>query len=130
MPVMEGTTRLKTAQAVYDFAVDGGGTGTITLRSDDSVGSALPSGAVITAGYLDIETACLSGTGTMALQAEAAGDLLAATLEAGLTAGRKSLVPAGTGATSVKTTQPRSLQLVIATAAFTAGKFRLVVFYK
>lgn len=33
MPVMEGTTALKTLQAEYDFAVDAGATGTITLRA-------------------------------------------------------------------------------------------------
>lgn len=129
-PIMEGTERLKTVQAVYDFAVDGGATGTITLRGTDSVGNSLPVGAVVTGGYIDVETACASATGTMALQAEGAGDVLAAVGQAGLTVGRKSVVPAGTGATSVKTTAARSLQLVIATAAFTAGKFRVVLFYK
>jgi len=80
-------------------------------------------------GVLDIETACLSGTGTMALQAEAAADLLAASLQAALTIGRKSIIPVGTGATSVKTTVERAPSLVIATAAFTAGKFTLRLLY-
>lgn len=131
-PVMEGTKRLKTVEAEYDFAVDGGGTGTITLRAvpGSADGNTLPAGAVITGGYIDVETACLSGTGTMAIAAEGAADVLAATAQAGLTVGRKSVVPAGTGATSVKTTVVRSLTLTIATAAFTAGKFRVVLFYK
>lgn len=132
MPVIEGTSRVKTAQAVYDFAVDGGGTGTITLRSaaDDVQGNVIPAGSVITHGYIDVETACLSATGTMQFQAEGAGDLSAALAQAGLTVGRKSLTPVATGATAVKTTAARSIQLVIATAAFTAGKLRVVVFYK
>lgn len=132
MPVIEGTSRLKTAQAVYDFAVDGGATGTITLRSasDDIQGNTIPAGSVITGGYLDVETACVSATGTMAIQAEGAGDVLGASAQAALTTGRKDLAVDSTGSTAAKTTVARSLQLVIATAAFTAGKFRVVVFYK
>lgn len=126
MGIIEGTTRPKSVQADYDFAVDGGAVSTITLRGDNTI----PAGAVITGGYIDVETACASATGTIAIQAEGAGDILAATAQAGLTTGRKSVVPAGTGATSVKTTVTRSVQIVIATAAFTAGKFRIVLFYK
>lgn len=129
-PVIEGTDRVKTVEAVYDFAVDGGAVGTITLRTDDGLGNLIPAGAVITGGYIDVETACASATGTMAINSEAAGDILAATAAGGLTAGRKSVTPAGTGATSVKTTVARSLALTIATAAFTAGKLRVVLFYK
>lgn len=132
MPVMPSTTAVKTAQGEYDFAVDGGAVSTITLRSTggSSVGNEIPAGSVITHGYIDVETACLSGTGTMQFQAEGAGDLSAALAQAGLTVGRKSITPAATGATSVKTTATRSIQVVIATAAFTAGKLRVVLFYK
>lgn len=126
MGIIEGTTRPKSVTAAYDFAVDGGATGTITLRGDN----AIPSGAVITGGFIDIETSCASATGTMAFQAEGAADILAATAQAGLTAGRKSVIPAGTGATTVKTTAERNLKIVIATAAFTAGKFTITLFYK
>lgn len=126
MAIIEGTTDVKTVQADYDFAVDGGATGTITLRGDNTI----PNGSVVTGGYVDIETACLSATGTIAIQVEGAGDVLAAAAQAALTTGRKSVIPAGTGATSVKTTAERSIQIVIATAAFTAGKFRVVLFYK
>lgn len=129
-PVIEGTQRLKTAQAEYDFAVDAGAVGTITLRPVDALGNLIPNGAVITGGYVDVETACASATGTISLGSEAAGDLVAAAGQASWTAGRKSIIPAGTGATSVKMTAARSLSIAIATAAFTAGKFRAVVFYK
>jgi formylmethanofuran dehydrogenase subunit C len=132
MPIIEGTARLKTAQADYDFAVDGGAVGTINMRTaaGDSHGAVLPAGSVITGGYIDVETSVASATGTVALTAEAAGDLLGATGQAGLAAGRRSIVPAGTGATAVKTTVARQLTMAIATAALTAGKFRLVVFYR
>lgn len=132
MPVMESTARLKTCQAEYDFAVDGGATGTITLRAapGDIQGNELPAGAVVEMGYIDVETAVASATGTVALAAEAAADILAATGQAGLTAGRKSVIPVGTGASAVKTTVRRSLTMTIATAALTAGKFRVVLFFK
>lgn len=133
MPVTERTAGLnKEASGEYDFAVDGGAIGTITLRSapDHPVGNDIPPGSVIMGGYVEVDTACLSATGTMAVQAEAAGDVLAATAQAGLTVGRKSVIPVFTGASSVKTTVRRNLQLVIATAAFTAGKLRVVVFYR
>jgi len=133
MPVIEGTTRLKTAQAVYDFDVDAGAVGTITMRAPDGdvQGAVVPAGSVITGGLIDVETAVASATGTVALAAEAAGDLLATiSPTAALTTGRKSIIPVGTGVTSVKTTVARSLTMVIATAVLTAGKFRLVVFYK
>src|SRR3954464_14437809 len=107
MPIIEGTTSLKTVQAEYDFAVDGGATSTITLRAapdtGDNQGNTIPVGAVITGGYIDVTTAVLSATGTVAVQVEGAADILAATAQAGLSLGRKSVIPAGTGATAVKT---------------------------
>jgi YbbR domain-containing protein len=130
MSVMPGTQGIKTVQAEYDFAKDGGATGTITLRAVDANGNVIPAGSVITGGYVDVETACASATGTIALQSEAAGDIHATAGQASWTTGRKSVVPAGTGATAVKTTVERNLKAVIATAAFTAGKFRVVLFYK
>lgn len=134
MPIIEGTTSLKTVQAEYDFAVDGGATGTITLRAapdnGDNQGNTIPVGAIVTHGYIDVLTAVASATGTVALQVEGAGDVLAATGQAGLTLGRKSVIPVATGATAVKTTAARSITAVISTAALTAGKFRVVLFYK
>ena len=127
MAVIPGTRNFKSWVGFYDFAVDGGGTGTITLRSNDGP---IPIGSVILDGYLDVTTACLSATGTIALQAEAAADLLAATAQAGLTLGRKSIIPSGAGANAVKTTADRQPAMVIATAAFTAGVFTLVLQYR
>jgi hypothetical protein len=127
MAIMEGTRLLKTWEGSYDFAVDGGAAGTIVLRSNDGP---IPAGAYIKTGVLDVSSSCLSATGTMAIQVEGAGDMLATVGQAGVTAGRKSLIPVGSGATSVKTTVPRSPSVVIATAAFTAGAFKLVLTYR
>jgi hypothetical protein len=126
MAVIEGTTRLKSVVADYDFATDGGAVGTITLRGDNVI----PAGSVITGGFIDVSVACASGSGTISMGSEAAGDLVAAAGQASWTTGRKSIIPAGTGATSVKTTVARSLSIAIATAVFTAGTFKVTVFYK
>src|SRR5688500_3607025 len=101
---MAGTSLLKSWTGEYDFAKDGGATGTIVLRSNDG---AIPAGSIILTGVIDVTTSCASGTGTMALQVEAAGDILATVGAAGVTAGRKSTIPVGTGAASVKTTVDR-----------------------
>lgn len=126
MAIIEGTRAVKTWRGEYDFAVDGGAVSTISLRSDDGP---LPDGSIITGGYLDVTTACASATGTMAIQSEAAADILAATAQAGLTAGRKDIIPDSTGSTGVKLTASRSPAVVIATAAFTAGAFTVVLAY-
>lgn len=136
MSVVEGTTRLKEATGEYDFAVDGGAVSTIVLRcaGGASIGNEIPVGSVVTGGYIEVDTAVTSGgAATMGVNSEAAGDLLVATVVSGApwsSTGRKSLIPAFTGATSVKATAKRSLAVTVAVAALTAGKFRVVVFYR
>lgn len=133
MPVLGGLKfNLKVATGEYDFAVDGGAVGTITLRTaaDDSLGNFLPNGSIVEGGFIEVDTAVASATGTVAVNSEAAADLLAATGQAGLTVGRKSIIPAFTGATTVKTTADRNIAITIATAALTAGKFRVTVYYR
>ena len=136
MPVIEGTTTLKSAQGEYDFAVDGGAVGTKTLRGANaaSIGNQIPAGSVIEGGYIEVDTILASsGVPTVAVTVEGAGDLLAATAfdaSPWSTTGRKSITPAFTGATSVKTTASRSIAIVIAAAALTAGKFRVVLWYR
>lgn len=126
MGMIEGTTNLKSWTGDYSFAVDGGAVSTIVLRSNDGQ---IPAGSIILGGVIDVTVSCASATGTMALQVEAAGDILATVGQAGVTAGRKSVIPAFTGVTTVKTTVGRAPSLVIATAAFTAGVFRLRLVY-
>jgi hypothetical protein len=131
MAIMAGTRGLKEWKGSYDFAKDGGAIGTIALRSNDS---AIPPGSVIVGGYLEVTTAVTSGgAATGALTAEAANDLVNAAVVSGApwsAAGRKSVIPAFTGATTVKTTAARVPSLVVAVAALTAGKFDLVLFYR
>jgi hypothetical protein len=135
VPVIEGTTRFKEASGEYDFAVDGGAASTITLRSagGSSLGNTIPAGSVITGGYVEVDTAVTGGAATVAVSVEGAGDTVAAAAISGApwsTTGRKSIVPAFTGATTVKTTVARSITITIAAAALTAGKFRVVLFYR
>lgn len=118
------------ARGNYDFAVDGGAISTIAL-----IGStAIPAGAVILGGFVDVITALAGATATIALQVEAAGDIVATTAVASWTTGRKNILPAFvagslTAANSVKTTVARDISAVIATAALTAGKFDVYLIY-
>lgn len=134
MALMPGTHDLKEVTGEYDFAVDGGAVSTVTLRAAPSysVGNDIPFGAIIEGGFVEVDTAVTSGgSATVAVTVESAGDIVAAAAISGApwsTTGRKSLVPAFTGATTVKTTAARSITITIATAALTAGKFRVVLF--
>ncbi|HEV8639454.1 MAG TPA: hypothetical protein VG370_35035 [Chloroflexota bacterium] len=120
---------IRGVRARYDFAADGGAVGTIGL-----VGSAvIPSGAVVLGGFVDVVTPPTSGgAGTVAVQVEAAGDVVAAAAVSGApwsTAGRKSVIPVFTGASSLKTTAARDVSAVIAAADLTAGVFDVYLFY-
>lgn len=136
MPVLEGTARIKTAIGEYDFAVDGGAISTITLRGGSGLGSSIPTGSVVFDGYVEILTQLTSGgAATIAMQVEAANDVLTAVAVASWTVGVKNVLPglapaALTSTAAIKTTAARNIQIVIATATLTAGKFRVVLFYR
>jgi hypothetical protein len=113
----------------YDFAVDGGAISTIAITA----GTPIPSGAVVIGGYVDVTTALVGATATIACQVEAANDILTAVAVASWTTGRKNILPAPTSgaltaATAVKTTAARDISIVIATAALTAGVFDVVLY--
>lgn len=131
MAVIEGTRALKTWKGEYDFAVDGGAISTIVLRSDDGP---IPNGSYVESGVLDVLTLFTTGTAAVAaLTVEAANDIVSSTIVSGApysTTGLKSIVPAGTGATAIKTTAARSPSIVIATGTVTAGKLRLILNYR
>lgn len=135
MPIIEGTDRIKTAVGEYDFAVDGGAVSTITLRGSGALGAGVPSGAVITGGYVEVDTVLTSGgAATAGVDLEGTSDIVASGVISAApwsSTGRKSVIPAGTGVTSVKTTTAtRSIKLSIGVAALTAGKFRVVLFFR
>lgn len=135
-PVISGGTiiegayqRQGSARHRYSFAIDGGAISTITLR-----GAPIPQGAVVTGGYIDVLTVPTSGgAATISAGVEAAADLQAAAAISGApwsTTGRKSIIPAGTGATSVKLTADRNVSIVVAAFALTAGIFDVVLFWQ
>jgi hypothetical protein len=123
----DGSTRW--ARVRYDFAVEGGAIGTIGLAG----ATIIPLGAVIMGGFVDVITPPTSGGGaTIAIQVEGANDIVNAAAISGApwsTTGRKSVIPAYTGATSVKTTAARDISAVIATATLTAGVFDVYLAY-
>lgn len=131
--VPEGVSAIdiQTAEGIYDFAVDGGLVSTIALMGS----TAIPSGATIIGGFVDVVTPLTSGgAATIACQVEAANDILTAVAVASWTAGRKNVLPAMTSgaltaSTLVRTTAARDISIVIAAFALTAGKIKVVLFY-
>lgn len=135
MPVIEGTKKMGGlgrgesiwALGQYDFAVDGGAVGAITLRGDS-----IPSGAIIVNAVIDVDTALTSGgAATVSVGTEGAADIQAAAAISGApwsTAGAK--VPTKTATSAhVTTTASRAITATVATAALTAGKFSVMVEY-
>jgi hypothetical protein len=112
----------------YDFAIDGGAVGTITLRGDR-----LPIGAVVTSGMKHVLTAVTSGGAcTTTLGFETATDILGSTLKGAQTLNALlDIVPAGTAATAVRITSTSNgaMTMTIGVAAITAGKFVVAVEY-
>lgn len=131
MAIIEGTRGLKEWKGEYSFATDGGAVSTITLRSDNGE---IPTGSIVEGGLIEVDTALTSGgAATVSVGVEAAADMQAAAAISGApwsSTGRKSIVPAFTGATTVKTTAARNPSIAIATAALTAGVFRVILFYR
>jgi hypothetical protein len=111
------------ALATYDFAVNGGLIGTIGL------GVVVPAKAIIWDGFVDVLTTFESDdsdAGTVALQVEAANDIITAIAISNGTdpwdAGLKNVKSVGTAATAVKTTVARQVSLVVAVENLLAGK--------
>jgi hypothetical protein len=132
MPIIEGTSGLKTWTGSFSYAVDGGAISAITIRSNDGP---IPSGSMIVGGYVDVTTAGNSAddTATIALSVEGANDLVSAAAVSGApwsTTGRKDIVPDATGSTAIKLTAARSPVATIAVQVIDAAVFQLVLFYK
>lgn len=127
LPASVGTKR--TVRALYNFASLGGAIGNIGL------GVWLPAKAVITRAWVEVITTLASATNaaTVALNAEAANDLVAAIAinNAALpwNAGFHAAIPDEAVANLKKTTVARQLTATVAVEALTAGKFYLVVEY-
>jgi hypothetical protein len=114
-------------QFKYDFSVDAGAIGTITLVAS------MPTGFQVTEGMVDVITTFTSATdaGTVALQCASAGDIVVAVAISNSgnpwDAGLQDVVPVGTAATSFAVGAGDTIDLVIAVEAVTAGKLRGVL---
>lgn len=113
-------------KCVYDFTKNGGAIGALNLPDDHGNQLILPAGTILVRSFLDVITAPTSGgSATVALSSgEGAADVLAATAIASVT-GFLTGIQDGTTTHMIKLTAPRQVQMTIATAALTAGKFNL-----
>lgn len=102
----------------YDFASDGGNIGFVNLDVE------VPRNTLVFDGVLDvIDVFTSGGAATIAIQLEAADDILVAgNLAANGTIGLHDVVPDGTAANTVRCTAARQLKMDIRVAALTAGK--------
>lgn len=115
------------ARCKYDFAVDGGGQGAITLFPD----VAIPSGSLILGAYLDVQIAPVGVGATLALHINAADDIDAdGAIDSApwSTTGRKACDLA-LGSDPVELTADRNVTLTISTTDLTAGVFEVLIMY-
>lgn len=130
MPYTGGypTPPIKAVRGRYDFSVDGGAAGDITISST----GVIPAGAYIVGGFMQVDTIVAGSGASVAVKVEGAGDIVASAAVSGApwsTTGFKDVVPDSTGSTVVKTTAARSIVATIASADLTAGVFDVVLFY-
>lgn len=115
----------------YDFAVDGGAIGTISLRSSSN---AIPIRAVIVNAYVYVITALTSGgAATVGTHVNAANDIVSDTAIGGApwssTGLKLGISDYATVGDAKETTAARTPAMVIATADLTAGKFDVILDY-
>jgi hypothetical protein len=117
----------RVARARYDFSVDGGAIGLITLAQSDTI----PAGAIMVGGTINPTTAYVGATATIAAGTSAgssASALKAATAVASYSIDALlNLVPVF--ATPVKMTADGTITITVATAALTAGIADYLVYY-
>lgn len=124
---LAGSYVQKVALAVYDFAVDGGVIGAITLAGTTQ----LPDNAVVTAVTHDVLTTCTSATdaATIALSVPTDGALTTALA----ISNAANIWDAGAHLPNTvlpkKLTAARNLQITVAAEALTAGKIVFAVQY-
>jgi len=110
-------------RAKYDFAVQGGAVGAISLLDEEGNAVTLPDNAIITNAIIDVITPPTSAsTPTIAVGVAAANDLKTATAIASFT-GILQGIPDGTVAAAIKTEAEETLTMTIAGTTLTDGKF-------
>jgi len=109
----------------YDFSKDGGAIGAITLDND-----ILPDDAVIVGGGIEVKTAFVGATATIAFGVNTTTDVLGATAVATFSAG--ALIDAIQDmamSNGIKTAAKKNLTMTIAVAALTAGRAVVYLYY-
>tara|TARA_R100000152_G_scaffold19604_1_gene12031 strand:- start:32 stop:454 length:423 start_codon:yes stop_codon:yes gene_type:complete len=123
----DANMEMQTLKVSYDFAVDGGTAGAITLKDAFGDAASLPDNAVIVGAWVEgITDLASGGNATVAL-----GYTGAATALVGATAKNHATWDVGsvTALALSKTTQKSSILATIATADLTAGKFDVMIHY-
>lgn len=128
MPIFPSVTTIKTAHALYSFAVDGGVQSTITPATSDII----PNNAILVGGTINSTTAVTSlGSATVGIGTSAGSSttsILAATAKASLSVNALITgVPKFTA--PAKMTAAGAITFTIATADLTAGVIEVWVYY-
>ena len=119
---------LRTARAKYDFAVDGGTIGAITLATT----ATLPDNAVIVGATLNSTTAATSGgaaTIAVGLTAGGAADTIKTAEAVGSFSADALINGTVTFAAPAKMTAAGNINITVATADLTAGVVEITVYY-
>jgi hypothetical protein len=117
--------KVQVLELVYDFSVQGGATGDIALGAVDSDDAILPEDALVVGADVFVVSELTSGgSATIALGAQADGDLIAAEAVASFTTGAIISLD-----TKKKTTADNVPYITVADAALTAGKFHVYIQY-
>jgi len=119
--VFPGGNERRTVTGTYSFAVHTGGTGSYAIAS-------IPNGSRVVGGWVEVvgTPTAVSGTPTIAVQVEAANDLITAASILGApwsTVGKKAITPkVNTPETnSILLTADRNVTVAIASAAISTG---------
>lgn len=128
--VADGLGRVRVARATYD--ISGGDDGAV---GSHGLGVTIPDNAIILDGVVDVITTFADGdddSATIAIQVEAANDIVSAVAisDSGdpWDQGLQDVVPDGTAANMVRTTDDQEITAVVADDEIDAGK--LVVFLR
>lgn len=131
-PTLEDNEVMRTpifwARCKYDFTVDGGTQGAISLLP----AAAVPDGSLVLGAYINVLLALTGATATAALHINAADDIEAATAISGApwsSTGWKAASDLPLGAAPVQLTADRNITLTVGTADLTAGEFEVIVAY-
>jgi len=123
---MDGTYDYGRGSSLYDFSVDGGAIGGMSLTGDN-----IPDNATITRAWYEVITAFTSGgaaTVAFGVSVHDTTGLKAATAynDASYAVGYGDMIPDGTATNfTTKTTGRRDIWMIIAGAALTGGKVRV-----